>query len=159
MRLRRLELAILGVTLAFAVFMGGYFTGRNFNPVNITQVSTERSGQQVEYQIQESPQYAESQTPNITDDSTGQNTARNTENNNPVNSQNTQVQGDGKININTASNAELTDLPGIGNTLAARIVDYRVRNGSFMKIEDIRNVTGIGERRFEAIKDMITVGN
>ena len=66
--------------------------------------------------------------------------------------------GDGRIDINSASRSELMDLPGIGNVLSGRIVDYRTQNGAFSKIEDIRNVSGIGEKRYEAIKDMITVG-
>ena len=159
MRLRRLEMAILGLTLAFAVFMGGYFTGRNFTSVNVTEVSTERVRQQSEYQGNESPQNTEIPNTNTAITSGTQDATVNNESGNPANSNNMQTAGDGRININTASNAELTDLPGIGNTLAARIVDYRTRNGSFIRIEDIRNVTGIGERRFEAIKDLITVGN
>jgi len=64
----------------------------------------------------------------------------------------------GRININTASRSELMDLPGIGSSLSERIVDYRNANGPFRSIEEIRNVSGIGERRFEAIMDKITVG-
>jgi competence protein ComEA len=48
-------------------------------------------------------------------------------------------------------------LPGIGDTLAGRIIDYRVKNGPFKRIEDIKNVSGIGEKRYEAIEDMIKV--
>jgi len=159
MRLRRLELAILGVTLAFAIFMGGYFTGRNLTSVNVTEVSTQQLRQQNDYQLNESAQNVENPNSNTIVSSNNQDTAGNTDNSVTTNSQNTQRASDGRININTASQAELTDLPGIGNTLAARIIDHRVKNGSFTKIEDIRNVTGIGERRFEAIKDLITVGN
>ena len=61
------------------------------------------------------------------------------------------------ININTASRAELTDLSGIGDVLAGRIVDYREQSGGFSKIEDIMKVSGIGEGRFAAIKDRIAV--
>ncbi len=64
----------------------------------------------------------------------------------------------GKININRASAAELDQhLSGIGPTLAQRIVDYREKNGPFRKIEDLRNVSGIGEKRFAEIKDQIDV--
>lgn len=61
------------------------------------------------------------------------------------------------ININISSARELELLDGIGPALAERIVEYRKNNGPFGKIEDIRNVTGIGEKRFDAIKEMITV--
>jgi len=64
----------------------------------------------------------------------------------------------GRININLASRAELMDLPGIGPSLSERIVEHRARYGFFNRIEDIRNVSGIGETRFEAIRDRITIG-
>lgn len=63
-----------------------------------------------------------------------------------------------KTNINRATAAEMdAGLEGIGMGLAQRIVDYRVANGPFKKIEDIRKVGGIGEKRYEAIKDKISV--
>jgi competence protein ComEA len=64
---------------------------------------------------------------------------------------------DGKININTASLSELDTLPGIGPTTAQKIIDYRTQNGPFKSIEDIKNVSGIGEKKFEQIKDKIKV--
>lgn len=63
----------------------------------------------------------------------------------------------GKININTASVSELESLPGIGPVLAQRIVDYRAQKGGFKTIEEIKEVSGIGDKKFEAIKDLITV--
>lgn len=66
-------------------------------------------------------------------------------------------QAGGKININTATAAELETLPGIGPVLAQRIVDYRKANGPFAAIEDIKNVSGIGEGIFEEIKELIFV--
>ncbi|MEW8958737.1 MAG: helix-hairpin-helix domain-containing protein [Moorella sp. (in: firmicutes)] len=67
------------------------------------------------------------------------------------------VKSGGKININTASLAELDGLPGIGPTLAQRIIDYRNQKGPFRTIEDLQNVSGIGSNRFNEIKDLITV--
>lgn len=67
--------------------------------------------------------------------------------------------GDDLVNINTASIEELDTLPGIGETTAIRIIDYRTLNGPFATIEDIINVSGIGTATFEEIKDLITVGD
>lgn len=64
---------------------------------------------------------------------------------------------DGLININTASEAELTTLPGIGSTRAAAIISYRETNGPFAKKSDIMNVSGIKEASYEKIKDLIKV--
>jgi competence protein ComEA len=62
------------------------------------------------------------------------------------------------ININTASQAELETLPGIGPTTAQSIIAYREQNGDFVSIEEIINVSGIGPGLYERIKDLITVG-
>ena len=62
-----------------------------------------------------------------------------------------------KININTASKEELMTLSGIGEVIAQRIIDYREEHGKFSAVEEIKNVTGIGEARFNNIKDQITV--
>lgn len=64
---------------------------------------------------------------------------------------------DGKININTASMAELCNIPGIGETRAAAIVAYRQERGGFTSIEDIMNVSGIKEGTYDKIKDKIKV--
>ena len=63
----------------------------------------------------------------------------------------------GKININTATLDELDALPGIGPAIAQRIIDYRTQNGDFKKIDDIKNVRGIGDALFEQIKDLVTL--
>ncbi|MEO8356080.1 MAG: ComEA family DNA-binding protein [Chloroflexota bacterium] len=62
------------------------------------------------------------------------------------------------INLNTASQAELESLPGIGPTTALKIIEYRDANGPFLNAEDIINVSGIGPGTYERIKDLITVG-
>ncbi len=63
----------------------------------------------------------------------------------------------GKININTATEEELDSLPGIGPSTAAKIISFREKSGNFKKIEDIMNVTGIGESKFGDIKEFISV--
>lgn len=66
---------------------------------------------------------------------------------------------DGKMNINTASLTDLVQLPGIGNTLAERIIEHRKTYGIFTKIEGLLDVDGIGEAKLNAIKDYVTVGD
>ncbi|WP_404346972.1 helix-hairpin-helix domain-containing protein [Sutcliffiella horikoshii] len=65
----------------------------------------------------------------------------------------------GLVNINTASEEELTSLTGIGPSKAKAIVDYRTENGLFKKEEDIMQVTGIGQKSFEKLRNEITVAN
>jgi competence protein ComEA len=63
------------------------------------------------------------------------------------------------ININRADIDELDKLPGVGPAIAQKIIDYRTANGSFPNIEAILDVSGIGEVKFEGIRDLITTGN
>ncbi len=62
------------------------------------------------------------------------------------------------VNLNTATVDQLDTLPGIGPKVAARIVEYRQKNGPFKKVEDVMNVKGIGEKNFLKIKSRISVG-
>ena len=64
-----------------------------------------------------------------------------------------------KININKASQTELETIPGIGPSLALKIINYREEHSKFSSIEDIKNVSGIGENKFESIKELICVYN
>lgn len=66
--------------------------------------------------------------------------------------------GEKKININTASLVELQKLPRIGEKVAQRIIDFRKKNGKFKRIEELMKVKGIGEKMFNRMKDLITVG-
>jgi len=63
----------------------------------------------------------------------------------------------GKINLNSATVEQLISLPGIGPATAKLIVEHRTKAGKFNRIEDIMNVQGIGEKKFEKIKDRLTV--
>lgn len=64
---------------------------------------------------------------------------------------------DGKININTADIDLLQTINGVGESLANKIIDYRKQNGKFKSIDDLKNVSGIGEKKFEDIKDKVIV--
>ena len=61
------------------------------------------------------------------------------------------------VNLNTATAAQLETLPGIGKATAERILEYRQKNGSFKKVEDLMNVRGVGEKSFLKLKPLITV--
>ncbi len=64
---------------------------------------------------------------------------------------------DNSVRINYATKEELKSLPGIGDAIADRIIEYRSQQGGFKRIEDIKNVSGIGDKKFEDIKSRITV--
>ena len=61
------------------------------------------------------------------------------------------------VNLNTASATEFEALPGIGAKTAARIIEYRQKNGPFKKVEELMNVRGIGEKNFLKLKPQITI--
>lgn len=63
------------------------------------------------------------------------------------------------LDINTCSESELTALPGIGEKTARRIAEYREASGGFSSVDELMNVYGIGEKKFEAIKEYVTVVN
>ena len=168
MRLRKIELIVIAITVAFVCFIGGYFTG-NRGSVNIIAVEPQH-GETHHFSVEP---------PSGTGNGTDQPDTAPEDASPPVSIEDEPATGeqpdvapvetpsyaptdaprsDGRININTASRSELMDLPGIGSVLSERIVDYRTRNGAFSSIEDLMRVSGIGEKRFDSIKDKITVG-
>ncbi|PJJ63371.1 competence protein ComEA [Compostimonas suwonensis] len=65
--------------------------------------------------------------------------------------------GDGRVNLNTADSAALETLPRIGPAMAQRIIEWRDANGRFTSVDDLRQITGVGEKTFEALVDLVTV--
>jgi comEA protein len=72
--------------------------------------------------------------------------------------ENAQEKNQQPVNINTASAEELIKIPGVGKSLAQRIIDFREEHGPFKKAEDLLKVRGIGEKNFKKMKSMVTVG-
>lgn len=62
---------------------------------------------------------------------------------------------EGKVNINTATEKQIAVLPGVGPKLASEVVNYRKANGDFQEIEDLKKVNGIGDKKFEKMKNFI----
>ena len=63
----------------------------------------------------------------------------------------------GKVSLNQADKQQLESLPGIGPALADRILEYRATQGSFQAIEDLKNVSGIGAAKYNALKDKVSL--
>ncbi len=63
----------------------------------------------------------------------------------------------GKVNINTADEAALETLPRVGPAMAKRILDWRAKNGRFTALEDLMSVTGVGQKTFDSLKDLVTL--
>ncbi len=77
-------------------------------------------------------------------------------NNESINNENNN-RGSNKVNINNATIEDLDKLPGIGEATANKIINYREENGDFKSIEELKNVNGIGNKKYEQIKDEITL--
>lgn len=61
------------------------------------------------------------------------------------------------VNLNTATQSQLEELPGVGPSYATAIIDFRSKNGGFKSVEDLRDVKGIGDKRFEDLKSLVTI--
>jgi competence protein ComEA len=70
----------------------------------------------------------------------------------------THARASAPLNVNTATAEQFEALPGLGAKTAARIVEYRQKNGGFKKLEDLMNVRGIGEKNFLRLKPLLTLG-
>ena len=135
------------IACIFAAFVFGFFAGRNLNrtPVQIRTISP--APETTAAAIEES--YSETTDPETESESTedaGSDDFGSASVSFP-------------ININTATSAQLENLPGIGPVIAQRIVDYRNAYGPYTSPGQLINVSGIGEKRLSAIWDYITIGD
>lgn len=134
MKNRGIFLLVL-VTVLFVGFTCGFFIGRNMNhsEVELSRLPEQTTAPSVAV-------HAPTGDPSVTQPSESPNHGHSS-----------------KLNINTATKEQLMQLPGIGETLALSIIHFRDNNGNFQKTADLLLVEGIGEKRLDAIMDLITV--
>lgn len=138
-----------GARIADVIEQAGGLTDKaNITNINLAYVIED--GQKITIPSKESIEEKENQNEYISSES-GQGVIEENPKTNITNSKNAIV------NINKASKEELQSLQGIGESTATKIIEYRKLNGEFKQIEDIKNVPGIGNSKFEAIKDNIKI--
>lgn len=135
MKQRKWNIIPILLTAAFLLLSAGFCVGRNTLPGGLYALTARTPTTQESTAQEESTQESAAQTPS------SQGTA--------------DIQF--PLDLNSATAEELTALPGIGEVLAGRIVAYREANGAFTSVEELLQVDGIGEKRFEAIRDYITL--
>lgn len=138
MKLENAEKLLLALTAALCVFLLGFYVGRSGTRETITVQSAGLALPKAETSTGEADTGDEAAASVLPEAASGQQGA--------------------PVNINTATAEELQTLPGIGEVLAARIIEFRTENGAFRLIDELMDVRGIGEAVFDGLKDQITVG-
>lgn len=151
----RPELLICALAFGALCFLGGFFAGRNsLRPLDAVLAETAKTAADTEEaQDPDTPAAEAADTPEDTapEETAPGDPAEETPAEAPAQDE------DGRIDLNTATAADLETLPGVGPVLAARILDYRAAYGPFRAVEELLNVSGIGEKKLEAIRSLVTV--
>ena len=130
------EFLLLSIALAFLAFIGGFFLG-----------SRDRGDDVGIRTVKDIPAYSQPESTASPSTSTVA----------PSTAAATEARTQWPLNLNTASVDDLAKLPGIGEVIAQRIVDYRESEGPFSSVEELDEVSGIGRKRIEGLKDYVTV--
>ncbi len=139
MKLTKLERIVLLFTIALVFFVIGFFAGRTTIPGELTLSQAEESVPPEETAVV-SPTAEQSDSLSETEETEDPEDPEETE-----------------LDLNSATKEQFMSLPGVGDVLAQRIVDYRAEHGEFHSIEELKNVSGIGDKTFQALKDRIKV--
>lgn len=157
--LRKAEIAAIALTALCLCFTAGYFAGRSSGahviiaePAVMPETTKTSGGQAAAADPKKDVRTADPETTDIpaTSADTGSAETGSPEIQKPA-------ADPDKLDINTASAAALESLPGIGRVLAERIVEYREKIGGFKTIAQLKDIDGIGDKKFEAIKELVTV--
>ena len=134
----RFELILLALTVTICAFTAGYYIGRNSSSASrlVESGATVFLEENAAMDPEEDP-------------------VKNLETTAPPEPSTTSEK---KLNLNTATAEQLATLPGIGKTLAQRIIAYREEYGEFVSIEELESVRGIGQKTLENLREFVTVG-
>ena len=147
MRRFKTEMLLFIITAMFASFCLGHYFGRRQETGTVT-VTRSRTSAAQEDEFRTSTTQTEPRETERTAETVPESELSATE---------SQSAADGKVNLNTATVEELMTLPGIGEALANRIVEYREIYGAFGSVDELDAVSGIGTKRIEAIREFVTV--